>query len=87
MDLNVAAFRIVQGLTTDKKEDKRVSAARAGGRIGGPARAAKLTTERRRAIALKANAARWTKRKEAVNEKEGKNNGNRNNSPAEDTKA
>ncbi len=32
------------------------------GRPGGLARAAKLTPERRRAIAKKANAARWAKK-------------------------
>jgi hypothetical protein len=63
MDLNVNAFRIVNTLTTEKKDDKRVSAARIGGVVGGPARARKLTAERRREIAVKANRARW-KRKE-----------------------
>lgn len=64
MDLNVTAFRIVQGLTTSekKKEDKRAAAARAGGRAGGPARAVKLTAEQRKEIAIKANGARWRKR-------------------------
>jgi hypothetical protein len=62
MDLNVSAFRIVQQLTTEKKEDKSVSATRrAAGRIGGPARAAKLTPEQRKEIAVKANKARWKK--------------------------
>jgi hypothetical protein len=63
MDLNANAFRIVQHLTTnEKKEDKRVAAARRGGRAGGPARALKLTAEQRREIAVKANEARWQKR-------------------------
>jgi hypothetical protein len=59
MDLNVSAFRIVQRLTTETKEEKRSSSARAAGKIGGPARAAKLTAEERREIAKKANQARW----------------------------
>jgi hypothetical protein len=63
MDLNVNAFRIVKSLTTENKDDKRSSAAAAGGAVGGPARARKLTAERRREIAVKANRARW-KRKE-----------------------
>lgn len=63
MDLNVSAFRIVQQLTTENKDDKRVVAARAAGRVGGPARALKLTPQRRKEIAVKANKARW-KRKE-----------------------
>lgn len=62
MDLNVNAFRIVQDLASEKKEDKRTSAARVGGRSGGPARAAKLTAQERKNIAIKANAARWRKR-------------------------
>jgi hypothetical protein len=61
MDLNVNAFRIVKNLTTENKDDKRTSAARAGGSVGGPARARKLTAEQRREIALKANRARWKK--------------------------
>ena len=36
----------------------------AGGRKGGPARAAKLTPERRREIATRAAAARWQKARE-----------------------
>jgi hypothetical protein len=59
MDLNVAAFRIVRNLTTENKDDKKSSAARAGGLVGGPARATKLTPERRQEIAKKANKARW----------------------------
>ena len=59
MDLNISAFRIVQNLTTETKDDKRVAAARVGGKAGGPARARKLSSERRREIALKANKARW----------------------------
>jgi hypothetical protein len=62
MDLNVTAFRIVQKLTTENKEDKRSSSGRAGGKVGGPARAEKLTPERRKEIATKANQARWKTR-------------------------
>jgi hypothetical protein len=62
MDLNVSAFRIVQHLTTENKANKRVSAARVGGRAGGPARALKLTQERRKEISVKANKARWKRK-------------------------
>ena len=62
MDLNVSAFRIVQGLTTENKDDKKSIAARAGGRAGGPARAQKLSPERRKEIALGANKARWKRK-------------------------
>jgi hypothetical protein len=61
MDLNANAFRIVQSLTAEKKDDKRASAARIAGRRGGPARAAKLTAEQRKNISIKANQARWRK--------------------------
>jgi hypothetical protein len=59
MDLNVNAFRIVQNLTVEKKDDKRVLAARVAGRKGGPARAAKLTAQQRKNISIRANEARW----------------------------
>jgi hypothetical protein len=59
MDLNVSAFRIVSSLTSESKEDKKSTAARIAGKAGGPARAMKLTPERRKEIALKANTARW----------------------------
>ncbi len=63
MDLNVNAFRIVKHLTTEnKKEDIRSAAGRTAGKVGGLARAKKLTPERRKAIALKANKARWANR-------------------------
>lgn len=63
MDLNANAFRIVQQLTTETKGNKKSMAGRAGGTVGGPARALKLSPEKRKEIALKANRARW-KRKE-----------------------
>jgi hypothetical protein len=54
VDLNVTAFRIVQHLTDeDKKEDPRSVSARAAGRLGGPARAKRLTPAERKAIAVK----------------------------------
>jgi len=59
MDLNSNAFRIVRELTEEKKDDPRASAAQNAGRRGGPARAAALSPERRREIAVKANKARW----------------------------
>jgi len=48
-----------------KEKDKSAvsEAAAAMGRIGGPARAAKLSPKRRKEIAQKAARARWSKRK------------------------
>jgi hypothetical protein len=62
MDLNVTAFRIVNDLTTEKKEDKRSVIASKAGKVGGPARARKLTGAQRKLIAQKANEARWQKK-------------------------
>lgn len=62
MDLNASAFRIVQELTTENKRRKRSAAAKIAGQAGGPARASKLTPERRKEISAKANAARWKDR-------------------------
>lgn len=66
MDLNANAFRIVQQLTTENKDTKRSVAGRAGGNIGGPARALKLTPEQRREIAVKANRARWKRKEDTI---------------------
>ena len=64
MDLNVKAFRFVQEATADvsPEKDRKRAASRRGGLVGGPARAKKITDERRKEIALKANAARWRDR-------------------------
>ena len=59
MDLNVTAFRIVQKATDENKREGKISAGQAGGRVGGPARAKKLSAEQRKEIALKASHARW----------------------------
>ncbi len=45
-----------------KKNPAAVALGRLGGRKGGPARAAKLSPERRREIAQKAAAIRWANR-------------------------
>ena len=58
MDLNKNAFRIVQSLTGEKAVS-RFTAARNGGKRGGPARAKALSPERRREIAKTASRARW----------------------------
>ena len=65
VDLNTTAFRIVKKLTEESKDLKEKRGA-AGGRAGGAARAARLTPERRREIAISANWAR--KRKGGSNE-------------------
>jgi hypothetical protein len=62
MDLNVRAFRVVQAAISDPvPTDKRRDAASKGGRAGGLSRAKSLSAERRREIAKKASAARWSK--------------------------
>jgi hypothetical protein len=62
MDLNVRAFRTVQAALSESAEpDKRKSAARRGGLLGGPSRARSMSAERRKEIAEQASAARWKK--------------------------
>ena len=62
MDLNQTAFHIARSLTEEKKENNpRIAAARNAGKIGGPARAKRLTKAERTAIAIKASNARWHK--------------------------
>ena len=46
-----------------EKNPAAVALGKLGGKKGGPARAAKLTKEQRSAIAKKAAAARWAKKK------------------------
>jgi len=48
---------------TDKKNPHAVALGRLGGKKGGPARAEKLSAERRSEIARKAVMARWAKTK------------------------
>ena len=58
--MNTNAFRIVRSLTEEKQaENHRTVTSRAGGKIGGPARAKLLSPEERREIAAKASRARW----------------------------
>ena len=61
MDVNQTAFRIVRSLTEGKKDNPRTAAARTAGKLGGPARAKRLTKAERTAIAVKASNARWHK--------------------------
>lgn len=65
-DVNETAFRVMQQATGEIPRDERKSPSavvvgRAGGIVGAPARAAKLTPEERSAIARKAAEARWNK--------------------------
>lgn len=69
-DTNVLAKRIVDEATGDapppaddqpKKNPAAVELGRLGGKKGGPARAKKLSAERRREIAKKAAGARWSR--------------------------
>jgi hypothetical protein len=64
-DANALAAAIVAEATgeqvNDGKNPNAIALGRLGGKKGGPARAAKLTPERRSEIAKKAAAARWAK--------------------------
>ena len=65
-DENVIAARIVREVTNDDSGDGKnphaVALGRLGGKKGGPARAKKLSKERRSEIARKAAQARWKDR-------------------------
>jgi len=70
-DVNTLAFQIVQEATQDKllsseptkeKNPAAVALGRLGGLKGGPARAKKLSSKKRKEIARKAAKTRWTKR-------------------------
>ena len=65
-DENEIAFGIVAQVTQEAEEQPAknpaaVALGRLGGKKGGPARAAKLSAAKRRAIAKKAAAARWNR--------------------------
>lgn len=64
MDLNVQAFRLVQQAVEETCPSDVVqrAASRRGGIKGGAARAASLSSERRKEIARQANAARWSRK-------------------------
>lgn len=76
-DFAVTAFRVVQEatsgpetpqepeLTPEERHSAAVALGRLGGKKGGPARAAKLTPERRKEIAKHAAAMRWSTRDHA----------------------
>jgi hypothetical protein len=63
MDLNVRAFRTVLAAINEHptEQETKKAASRRGGLIGGHARAASISAERRIEIAKKASAARWNK--------------------------
>jgi hypothetical protein len=62
-DLNEIAYRIVGAASGESRRKRKNPAAvalgRLGGKVGGKARAAKLSAEERRAIATKAAKKRW----------------------------
>jgi hypothetical protein len=61
-DLNSLAASIVGDATAEKPAKKNpaaVALGRLGGKVGGKARAASMTPEKRSEIAAKAAAARW----------------------------
>lgn len=61
MDLNRLASKIVKK-TTEEKNPHAQALGKLGGKVGGKARAAKLSKEKRKEIAVKAAKARWGKR-------------------------
>jgi len=68
-DLNQLAASIIEAATEgeapepeDGKDPAAVALGRKGGKKGGPARAAKMTAEKRSEAARKAAVARWEKR-------------------------
>lgn len=76
-DLNLLAHRIVAEATGEAPEEPEraeepeknpaaVELGRMGGLKGGPARAKKLSAERRREIAQKAAQVRWKRRSEGL---------------------
>jgi hypothetical protein len=72
MDLNVRAFRTVQAALNEHPTEMNTkkAASRKGGLIGGRARAASISAERRVEIAKKASTARWNKTPSVPNEDE-----------------
>jgi hypothetical protein len=62
MDVSTTAFRIVRHLTEKQDDTHRTITARAAGRVGGAARAERLSATERHNIAVKANRARQDKR-------------------------
>lgn len=71
-DINLLAVSVVQAATEQKAtpetavHEAAVALGRLGGLKGGKARAEKLPPARRKAIAKKAAAARWSKRQAAA---------------------
>lgn len=62
-DINRLAKSIVDEATSEEPvEEEKEPRGRAGGLVGGKARAANLTLEQRRKIAKKAAEARWARR-------------------------
>jgi hypothetical protein len=54
-------IEIAHSIVTREKNPAAVELGRLGGRVGGKARAEKLTSEQRREIAQKAAKTRWSK--------------------------
>jgi len=71
-DPNLLAYKIVQLSTEEPKERSPISEylaeiGKKGGLKGGPARAKKLSSKKRKEIAQKAAKVRWGKRREKEN--------------------
>ncbi len=74
-DPNEAARRLVDQIAEESEDEASpeknphaVALGRLGGKKGGPARAAKLSPERRKEIAERAASARWQKAQETAGE-------------------
>jgi hypothetical protein len=74
MDINTSAYRVVQ-IATGMLPNKSTVKSNAG-KLGASARAKSLSKKKRRAIARKANRARWSGHKAASVKEQGEN-GNR----------
>ena len=59
MDVNTNAFRIVKALTEEKVEAAKRAPKVAAGKLGGKARANRLSPERRKEIARAGSQTRW----------------------------
>lgn len=64
-DLNQRAFQIVQIATGEVEEKLPSPKGRAGGKVGGKARAEALTSAEKREIASKAAKSRWGRKRQS----------------------
>jgi hypothetical protein len=72
MDINVLAYRLVQGATEPSSPEaaRKKADSRKGGIAGGQARANSLSETQRKQIALAGSAARWSHKNPVVGSRE-----------------